>query len=215
MADQQLNPRSTYAIEERLNALSHAAGIILGVIGLFLLLNKSEDTSGYAYFSIVLYSICIVTLFTASTLYHTVSRPLTKARMRILDHIGIFLLIAGTYSPICLITLKEGNGWMIFYVVWAIALVGSFLKIFFTGKFEKLSLILYLLMGWLIIFDISSLVDQLSETGLILMFLGGLAYSLGAVFYIMRFVPFHHFIWHLFVLAGAICHWLMVYMAVV
>lgn len=214
MADQSLNPRSTYTVEERLNALSHAIGIIFGVAGLFLLLKKSDGNGEYDTFSLVLYSICFIVLFAASTLYHTVSRPLTKARMRIMDHIGIFLLIAGTYTPVCLITLKTGNGWLIFWLVWAVALIGSVLKIFFTGKFEKLSLILYLVMGWLIVFDIGNLVSELSELGLTLLVAGGISYSLGTIFYIMRFVPFHHLIWHIFVLGGAVCHWFMIYLAI-
>lgn len=134
--------------EERLNTISHALGAIFGFIGLFLLLTKNGHKSIYATESIVVYSVTFVLMFVTSALYHDVSTPVVKQHLRVLDHICIYLLIAGTYTPIALVTLLNGKGWTIFYSVWAIAGLGTILKLFFTGKFESISLLLYLAMGW-------------------------------------------------------------------
>src|SRR5690606_23258162 len=122
--------------EEKWNALSHGVGILLGFIGLYLLLTNNSHKSPYDRISIVIYSLSVIILFSASTLYHYVSNPQWKEKLRILDHICIYLLIAGTYTPVALITLVHGNGWIIFYTVWGIAFIGMFLKLFFTGKYE-------------------------------------------------------------------------------
>jgi len=144
--------RINYHEEEKLNAISHAIGIIFGILGFYLILEFDTHKTEYSTISLVIYSISIILLFTASTLYHYVSTQSVKMKLRVLDHICIYYLIAGTYTPVALITLEEGNGWLIFYTIWGIAIVGTILKLFFTGKFEVLSLILYLFMGWLIVF---------------------------------------------------------------
>lgn len=205
----------SYHREEKLNALTHGLGIILGLAGFYILWNHGPRLAEHSNFSIVVYSFSIILLFTASTLYHSVHTKNLKSKLRILDHISIYYLIAGTYTPVALITLSEGNGWLIFYLVWGLALGGTILKIFFTGKFEVFSLLLYLIMGWMIIFDIANLVDKTSDYGLFLMFLGGAFYTLGIVFYAIRKIPYNHVIWHLFVLGGAISHWLFIYREVV
>ncbi len=202
----------TYHKEERLNALSHAFGALLGIFGFFALWEKAPE--GYAQIAVLAYSISFVTLFTASTLYHIVHKKKIKARLRILDHISIYYLIAGTYTPVAMVTLINGNGWLILYVVWGIALAGTLLKLFFTGKFEYLSLMLYLLMGWMIIFDIKSLLSLTSDLGLTLLFLGGACYTLGIFFYAFKRIPYNHLIWHIFVLGGAISHWWYIYLEV-
>ncbi len=204
-----------YRREERLNALSHGLGIILGLVGFFILWKQSSAMVQYSYFSIAVYSFSIILLFSASTLYHSVHLKKVKYRLRILDHISIYYLIAGTYTPVALITLVEGNGWLIFYLVWGLALLGTVLKIFFTGKFEVFSLLLYLIMGWMIIFDIVNLVDNTTTYGIFLMFLGGAFYTVGIIFYVIRKIPYNHLIWHLFVLGGAISHWFFIYQEVI
>ena len=154
-------------------------------------------------------------MLTVSTIYHAVKNRIWKLRTRILDHINIYYLIAGTYTPVALITLINGNGWLMFGTVWGIAAVGNILKLFFTGKFEIISWLLYLAMGWLIVFDFQNLVDNTSENGIILLMLGGAFYTIGIIFYAVRRIPYNHFIWHLFVLCGAISHWFFIYLDVV
>ena len=205
----------SYKAEEELNAISHGLGIILGVFGLFILLAQNTQKTTYATLSIIIYSLCFIVLFTASTLYHSVSNFNLKQKFRVIDHISIYLLIAGTYTPVALINLEAGNGWLIFYIVWAFALIGTILKIFFTGKFEVISLLLYLAMGWLIVLDFQNLLDNTSTLGTQLLFLGGAFYTLGIIFYAWKRIPYNHFIWHLFVLGGAISHWLFIFYDVV
>ncbi|MCM4153123.1 hemolysin III family protein [Arenibacter sp. N53] len=201
--------------EENLNALSHALGIILGLIGFVVLLQNSRQQTSYAIFSIIVYSFTLVLLFTASTLYHRVRIPNLKNKLRILDHISIYFLIAGTYTPVALIMLEKGNGWLLFYSVWGIAAAGTVMKLFYTGKYEFISVFLYLIMGWLIVLDFSNVLSQTTDYGLLTLFLGGGFYTLGIVFYAFEKIPYNHFIWHLFVLAGAISHWCFIFIDVV
>jgi hemolysin III len=210
-----MNEKLSYKTEEKLNAVSHGLGIILGIFGLFFLLTQNTQKTTYATLSILIYSFCFILLFTASTLYHSVSNFNLKQKFRVIDHISIYLLIAGTYTPVALINLEAGNGWLIFYIVWAFAGIGTILKIFFTGKFEVISLLLYLAMGWLIVLDFQNLLDNTSTMGTQLLFLGGAFYTLGIVFYAWKRIPYNHFIWHLFVLGGAISHWLFIFYDVV
>ncbi|MBT8280784.1 MAG: hemolysin III family protein [Muriicola sp.] len=209
-----MSQSSTYHKEEKLNTLSHALGIVLGIIGLVLMLKKADQTSKWVLESILAYSFSVILLFTASTLYHFTDNPSKKQKLRILDHISIYFLIAGTYTPVALITLKSSQGTSLFFIVWGVALVGSLFKIFYTGKFEWLSLMLYLVMGWLIIFDFQFLWSKLSTEGGLLFLLGGAFYTLGTIFYAIRKIPYNHFIWHLFVLGGAVSHWLLIYVDV-
>ena len=210
-----MNEKLSYKAEEELNAISHGLGIILGVGGLFFLLAQNTQKTTYATFSIIVYGLCFIVLFTASTLYHSVSNFNLKQKFRVIDHISIYLLIAGTYTPVALINLEAGNGWLIFYIVWAFALIGTILKIFFTGKFELISLLLYLAMRWLIVLDFQNLLDNTSTLGTQLLFLGGAFYTLGIIFYAWKRMPYNHFIWHLFVLGGAISHWFFIFYDVV
>ncbi|MFD0860953.1 hemolysin III family protein [Sungkyunkwania multivorans] len=201
--------------EELWNVVSHALGIILGVVGLILLLVNDNGRTAFSTLSIFLYALSIIILFSASTIYHAVTSIRHKRIWRKIDHISIYYLIAGTYTPVALITLESGPGWTIFWIVWIIAIVGTFLKIFFTGRFEKLSLFLYLAMGWLIIFYIRDVMEVLSSSGLRLMLLGGIFYTLGTIFYALKKMRFHHVIWHFFVLAGAVSHFCMVFYEVI
>lgn len=204
-----------YHKEEKLNAISHGIGILLGIIGFYLLLKFDTQKTEYSTISLVVYSISIILLFLASTLYHYVSTQSVKMKLRVLDHICIYYLIAGTYTPVALITLEDGNGWLIFYTIWGIAIAGTILKLFFTGKFEVLSLILYLFMGWLVVFDLQNLLSNTSKTGLYLLMLGGFFYTTGIFFYAFKRIPYNHLIWHFMVLGGAISHWLYIAFAVI
>ncbi|MEO9891222.1 hemolysin III family protein [Aurantibacter sp.] len=201
--------------EERLNTISHGVGFVLAILGMILLLLQNSKKSHFSTVSIVVYSLTLISMFGVSTLYHYSKNPILKKKLRIVDHINIYFLIAGTYTPVALITLISGNGWLILYVVWAFAIFGTFFKIYYTGKFEFLSLLLYAIMGWLIVIDIDNLSNSLPKLGMYLLWLGGAFYTIGIIFYAIRRIPNNHFIWHLFVIGGAISHWLMIYWAVV
>ena len=177
------------AKEELWNTISHALGIVLGIVGLVVLLIWDSEKTAYSTMSILFYTISIIILYSASTLYHAVTNIKWKSILRIVDHISIYLLIAVTYTPVALISLEHDSGWALFWTVWIIAAVGTILKVFFTGKFEVISLLLYLVMGWLIIFDLSTLTEVQSSLGLTLLGVGGLMYTVGIVFYAIRKIP--------------------------
>ena len=204
----------TYRDEELWNTGTHGLGILLGAVGAVFMILQVQGADRLSRVSVWIYSISVIVLFTASTVYHAVADPRIKRKLRILDHISIYLLIAGTYTPVALITLREGSGWWLFGAVWGMALFGTVLKLFFTGKFEIFSLFLYLLMGWLIVIDLNNLMDHLTSTGKGLLMAGGGFYTVGILFYAIRKIPFNHMIWHFFVLAGAFCHWLFIYLDV-
>ncbi len=205
-----LNPKSIL-IEEKWNAYSHALGIVLSVLGFIFFLQKDLTITPYLYGSIVTYSISLIVLFSASTIYHAVERPKLKKKLRILDHISIYYLIAGTYTPVCLTILLDSKGWLLFYSVWGIALLGTFLKLFFTGRFEVFSLVLYGVMGWLVVIDYPFLSENISGKGLFYLALGGAFYTIGILFYAIKKIPYNHLIWHFFVLGGASSHWVFIF----
>ncbi|MAZ27099.1 MAG: hemolysin III family protein [Cytophagaceae bacterium] len=204
-----------YKNEELLNSISHGLGILLGIFGLVVLLLFDTAKSPYSTLSILFYGVSIIILYTASTVYHAVTHIKWKTILRKIDHISIYLLIAGTYTPVALIALEKGSGWVIFWTIWGIAFVGTLLKIFFTGRFEILSLALYLVMGWLIVFNIRELIENTTQLGMNLMMLGGAFYTLGIIFYAIRKIPYNHFIWHIFVLGGSISHFLFILLDVI
>ena len=207
--------RQQKVFEEKLNAITHAIGAVFGIVALILLIVFETKKTAFSLFSVIVYGISIIILFTASTMYHSFTDEKKKHYFRIVDHISIYLLIAGTYTPVLLITLEQSKGWLLFYIVWAIAGFGVILKLFFTGKFETFSTLLYLVMGWLIVFDFSTLSSLMASNGLVLLIAGGLAYTVGIVFYAIEKIPYNHVIWHLFVLAGAILHFFMILFFVV
>ena len=200
--------------EENLNAQTHALGALLGIVALILHIIYDTHKTAYSLFSVIVYGISIIILFTASALYHSVKSERNKHYFRIIDHISIYFLIAGTYTPVLLISLNESLGWTLFYVVWGIAAFGIILKLFFTGRYEVFSTLLYLVMGWLIIFDFSNLSKIFGE-GILFLFAGGMSYTVGIVFYAIHRIPYNHVIWHLFVLAGAIFHFFMIFFYVI
>lgn len=200
--------------EEKLNAGTHAIGVFLGIAALVLLIVFDTHKTEWSLYSVIIYGLSIIILFSASALYHSVKSEQKKHYFRIIDHISIYLLIAGTYTPVLLISLNTSLGWPLFWVVWGIAAFGVILKVFFTGRFEIFSTLLYLVMGWLIIFDFSNL-SQILGNGILFLFAGGMSYTIGILFYVIHRIPYHHVIWHLFVLAGAMFHFFMIFFYVI
>ncbi|WP_109435264.1 hemolysin III family protein [Aquimarina sp. AU119] len=197
-------------IEERWNWITHGVGFILSIIGFFILLNSNSNKTLYSTFVIIIYTSSLLILYFASTAYHYTSDATLKRKFRVLDHISIYLLISGTYSPVTLISLIDSKGISLFIIVWSLAVIGTILKIFFTGRFDVLSVILYLIMGWLIVLDIDTLSNVVGDEGITYLMLGGAAYTIGIVFYALKQIPFGHVIWHLFVLAGSIFHYMFI-----
>ena len=195
--------------EEYWNTLTHFIGIILSIIGLPLLILANKNLSSFSLFSILFFEFGLLFVYISSTLYHYVENVKIKNKLRTLDHVSIFYLIAGSYAPVCLITLYNHSGIEIFIAVLGIMFIGTFFKIFYTGKYEKFSLFLYLLMGWLIIFKINTLIELISFNGLILIIASGLFYTFGTLFYSSK-KKYSHAIWHLFVLGGSTTHYLFV-----
>ena len=161
--------------------------------------------------SAAIFGASLITLYAASTAYHSATKAELRARLRIIDHATIYILIAGTYTPFTLITLNGTVGWMIFAFSWGMAISGIILKLFFTGRFNLVSTLMYVFMGWIIIFAVKPLIANLSTEGLIWLVAGGLSYTIGAIIYSIKKVPFNHAIFHLFVLGGSICHFVAVY----
>lgn len=197
--------------EEKLNAWSHGLGVALGIAGLIVLIIYNKSETPWSLFSVIVYGISIILLFSASTFYHAVKGKKRKHYFRIIDHISIYILIAGTYTPVLLISLPNSLGWTLFWTVWGIAAFGVILKLFFTGKFELFSTLLYLVMGWLIVFDFANLTNAVGSNGVFWLFSGGLFYTVGILFYAIQKIPYNHVIWHMFVLGGAICHFFMIF----
>lgn len=203
------------SLEEKLNTLSHTFGALMGIVALVLLITFNSNKTDWSSFSVIIYGLSIIILFTASALYHATKDVSYNHIFRIIDHISIYVLIAGTYTPICLILLEQSLGHTLFWIEWGIAFFGMVLKIFFTGRLEVFSITLYLVMGWLIVFDFSNLSQAIGNKGILLLFAGGLAYTVGIVFYAIKKIPYNHVIWHLFVLAGAMFHFFMIFFYVI
>ncbi len=193
--------------EEIANSITHGIGVGLSIAALVILVVFAARISDvWKVVSFSIYGATMIALFMASTLYHAFPQPKVKKFFHILDHSSIFLLIAGTYTPITIGTMRGGWGWTMFGIIWGLTLVGICLKIFAMSKLKWVSTIVYLAMGWLIIIAIKPLMSVVSKTVLMWMAIGGLCYSLGVIFYIAKKLPYHHAIWHLFVLGGAISH---------
>ena len=186
--------------------LTHAAGVVFGVVALAVMLVLGAG-SALGLVCAAVFGISMVLLYTSSTLYHFFTSPRWKARMQAWDHACIYLLIAGTYTPFTLITLRGPLGWSLFGVVWLMAVAGILIKSFGGGKKDRwLSTALYLAMGWLVLLAIGPLLRGMPPAGVAWLVAGGLSYTLGVVFFCWRRLPFHHAIWHLFVLGGSVCH---------
>ncbi len=162
-----------------------------------------------------IYGGTLVLLYLSSTMYHSLAKTRAAGVFQILDHSSIYFLIAGTYTPFTLVTLRGGLGWTMFGIIWGLAILGVIFKVFTAGKFKLFATIIYLIMGWLIIIPIGSIIKALPTGGLVLLVAGGLSYSLGTVFYMIKKVPYFHFVWHLFVLAGSVLHFFTILLYVI
>ncbi len=205
---------STYPHKEEIaNTLSHGLGLVMGIAGLILLLNQSltSNADSLTVTSMALYGSSMIVLFLASTLYHAVSDQKLKQGLKVFDHCAIYLLIAGSYTPFLLVSLRTPLAITLMAVIWSIAIAGIIMKVVFMQRFKRFSLFSYLAMGWLSLIVIYQLSVTLPLGGLLLLALGGLIYSLGVIFYVAKRIPYHHAIWHLFVLVGCACHFLAIY----
>ncbi|CAM1350504.1 PAQR family membrane homeostasis protein TrhA [Tenacibaculum insulae] len=198
--------------EEKLNVLTHGFGLLLALISLpFLILKAKEFEAFWQASSFIIYAFSLIVLYAASTFYHAANKPALRRKLNIFDHAAIYVLIAGSYTPFCLVTLPEKSGWYLFIFVWIFALVGVILKLFFTGKFDKLSTALYLIMGWQVVFLIKPLMNNLSSDGLFYLISGGVFYTIGAILYSIKKIPYNHAIFHVFVLLGSFSHFWAIY----
>ncbi|PRY87135.1 PAQR family membrane homeostasis protein TrhA [Mongoliibacter ruber] len=197
--------------EEFANSITHGFGILFSIVAISLLVTFSIlNGSTIEIVSSSVFGASILFLYTFSTLYHAIQEEKIKSWLRTFDHIGIYLLIAGTYTPFLLLTIGGTLGWIFFGIVWGLALFGLIFKIFFTHRFKKASLILYLGMGWMAIFLVKPLYSNLDPSILGLIAAGGISYTLGTIFYTRPAMRFAHTIWHLFVLTGTVFHFIAI-----
>lgn len=197
-------------LEEKWNVYTHGFGALSSFLGLGFMLLRLPNIETTAYIALLVYGVSMIFLFSASAIYHGVG-PQRQALWQKIDHIGIYFLIAGTYTPVTLTILKDSSGYFLLIGVWTLALLGTLYKIFFIGRFQNFSLFLYLAMGWLVIFDIQNIIAVFPKKAFVYLALGGFFYTVGTVFYRWERLYFHHVIWHVFVLGGAFSHFLMVY----
>lgn len=192
--------------EEIANAISHGVGAVLSVGGLAVMVWLALPLTAWHVVGVSVFGGSLVLLYLASTLYHSVTSPRAKRFFQVLDHALIFVLIAGSYTPWLLVNLRGPWGWSLFGTVWGIAFAGVVLKVFLLPRFDRLGTVLYLVMGWIVCVAVKPLMESVSTAGLAWLVAGGLCYTAGVVFYLMKNVKFAHFAWHLFVIAGSLCH---------
>ena len=198
--------------EEIANSITHGIGALLSIVALVILIivaGRHDDIWHMLSFSI--YGCTLVLLYLSSTLYHSFSSPRIKNIFARFDHISIFLLIAGTYTPILLTSLRGAWGWTLFGIIWSIALAGAVIRSIWVYRFRKLMVAIYLLMGWMFVLAGNQIYHSLPSISITFLVLGGLAYSVGVIFYLWRTLPYGHGIWHLFVLAGSVLHFFAIY----
>lgn len=205
-------PLHRYSLgEEIVHALTHGLGALLSIAGLTWMLYVSAVIADpWRIVASAVYGTSLVALFLASTLYHALHATPARNLFRTLDHCAIYLLIAGTYTPFLLVSMRGGVGWWLFGAIWTLATAGVITKLWFRDRFPRLSLAGYLAMGWLVLLAMPQVVAAVDGGGIAWLVAGGLSYSLGAAFYAARRIPYHHAIWHLFVLAGGACHFLAI-----
>jgi hemolysin III len=197
--------------EEFANALTHGLGVVAALCGSSVLITLAAiHGDGWQLGSAIVYGITLVTLYAASTLYHAVPHPSAKARLKVFDHCAIYLLIAGTYTPVSLISLRDTLGWWLFGATWLLAMLGVIFKLFFTGRFKLLSTVIYIAMGWMVVVAIKPMLAQVDHWTLGWLFVGGLFYTGGTWFYMHQTLRFAHAIWHVFVLLGSVSHYIAV-----
>ena len=198
--------------EEQLNIITHGIGLLLSIVALVLLIvYASRYGTVWHITSFAIFGASLIVLYAASTFYHYAKNPDLRIKLNILDHAAIYVLIAGTYTPFTLVVLKGWVGWTIFGISWGLALIGIIFKVFYFGRYDRISTIAYVLMGWVVIFAIKPLMDELPTKGLLWLFGGGLAYTFGAFLYSRRKLRFNHAWFHVFVLVGSFCHFMAVF----
>ena len=201
--------------EEFWNTVTHFVGVLLTIIGIPFLFYFNNEITIHSKLSLILFSIGLLLVYISSTLYHYAQNKQIKNKLRVFDHISIFYLILGSYAPVCLITLLESSGLIIFICVLILALTGTLIKIFFFEKSQFISLVLYVLMGWLIILDLNNLFQLISTEARLLLIASGFSYTLGVVFYYFDSIKYFHSIWHIFVLLGSTFHYFLVLLYVI
>lgn len=212
---------ASYSVKEELaNSLSHGLGVVAGVVGLIMCILKGYEHLSFVQMAgVIVYCASIILLFLCSTLYHSATDIVLKHKLKVADHCAIYLLIAGTYTPLMLISLNSETGNenanLVLIAIWSLAVGGILFKTLFINRFKIFSLALYLAMGWLCVTVMKELIAGMSPLGFNLLITGGLFYSLGVIFYVAKRIPYNHAIWHLFVLGGAISHFLCIYLTVI
>lgn len=206
-----MNQHTASTREEVANALTHglaAAAALVG--GTVLIALTAQHGDGWQLASAIVFGVSLLLLYVASTLYHAISHPVAKARLKVFDHCAIYILIAGTYTPFTLIGLRGAWGWSMFAVIWSLALAGVVFKLFFTGRFKLVSTLIYIAMGWLVLIAIVPMTRALDAWALGWLLAGGVVYTVGTLFYMSRKIRYAHTIWHSFVIGGSTCHFLAV-----
>ena len=197
--------------EEVVNALTHGFGAAAALAGGAVLITLAAlYGDGWQLVSAIVFGLCLLLLYIASTLYHAIQHPVAKARLKVFDHCAIYLLIAGTDTPFTLVGLRGPWGWSLFAAIWALAFAGVAFKLFYTGRFKLLSTLFYIAMGWLVVVAIKPLLGALDAWTFGWLLAGGVFYTLGTVFYHRPSLPYAHAIWHMFVIAGSVCHYISV-----
>jgi len=198
--------------EEIANSVIHGIGVGLSIAALVILILVAVRFGGTAWHVVgfTIFGSMLILLYLSSTLYHAIQHPVAKNILQRFDHAAIYLLIAGTYTPFVLTNLKGPMGWTLFGIIWGLAIIGVVFKAFAAGRYDRISLVVYIIMGWLIIIGVKPLVQNVPAASLVWLVIGGLAYTAGTIFYAWERLPFNHAIWHLFVLGGSIAHFFSV-----
>jgi hemolysin III len=198
------------AAEEIAHSVTHGLGIILSIAGLAALIAVAVRSGPRSVVASGIFGTTLILLYVASTLYHSIPIPRAKRVLRVLDHAAIYLLIAGTYTPFTMVSLRGAWGWSLFAGVWVLAVAGIVLEVKPVRRLRWLPIVLYLCMGWLIVIAFEPLAQVVATGGLVLLVLGGVSYTAGVVFYVWRRLPYHHAVWHVFVLLGSVLHFFAV-----
>ncbi len=202
--------------EEILHAITHGIGAVLSIAGLVLLIIFSSFSGNpWKIVSVTIFGLTMLLMYLSSTIVHSLPEGRAKNIFQIFDHSAIYIFIAGTYTPFLLVHLRGITGWLLFGIVWGIALIGIIFKVFFVKKFLLLSTFFYVLMGWLIVFAWHPLTSTMNEQGIRLLIIGGVIYTIGTLFYVIRKIPYHHVIWHIFVILGSVFHFFAVFYYVI
>ena len=213
MSGEKLNKRYTLG-EEIFNAVSHGAGGLLSIAGtVVLIVLCAVYSDAWSVISACVYGASLIILYTMSTLYHAITNEKAKKFFRVMDHNTIFFLIAGTYTPFTLVTLRGKLGWILFGIVWGSALIGIILNSIDLEKFRKPSVVCYILMGWVIIIAVKPMLNSLPGLSLVFLLLGGIFYTVGVIFYSLKKINWFHSVWHLFTVSGSLLHYFSVLIA--